>query len=121
MTNPAASPVDAYIAEFPAATQKLLQQMRTAIRKAAPRAEEAISYGLATYKLNGNLVHFGGFKGHVSFFPTPSGIEAFKEELTPWKVTKGTIQFPLDAKLPLGLITRITKFRVKETEATKKR
>jgi len=85
-------------------------------RKAAPRARETISYGIPTYKLNGNLVHFGAFKDHVSFFPTSSGVNAFKKELSKYRVAKATIQFPLDKPLPLGLIKRIVTFRVKENE-----
>lgn len=113
--------IDAYIAEFPDAVQVLLEQMRETIRKAAPTAEEAMAYGIPTFKLNGNLVHFGGFKNHVSFFPAPSGITAFQKELKPYKTAKGSVNFPLDAKLPLALIARITKFRVKENDAKKKR
>ena len=106
--------IDTYIAHYPKGVQLLLQKMRTTIKKAAPTAQEAISYGIPTYKLNGNLVHFGAFKDHVSFFPTSSGTAAFKEEISKYKVAKGTIQFPLDKPLPLGLITKIVRFRVKE-------
>lgn len=115
------STIDAYIADFPNDVRKLLTQMRTAIGEAAPKATEAISYGIPTFKLNGNLVHFGGFKNHVSFFPGSSGVAAFKKELKEYVVTKGTIQFPLDKKLPIGLIKKITKYRVKENEAKKKK
>jgi uncharacterized protein YdhG (YjbR/CyaY superfamily) len=88
--------------------------MRTTIKKAAPNAQEAISYGIPTYKLNGNLVHFGAFKDHISFFPTSSGTAAFKKEISKYKVSKGTIQFPLDKPVPFGLITKIVRFRVRE-------
>ncbi len=106
--------ISEYIANYPKDVQLLLKKVRATIKKAAPKAEEAISYGIPTYKLNGNLVHFGAFKDHVSFFPTASGTAAFKKEISKYKVTKGTIQFPLDKPLPLGLITKIVRFRVKE-------
>jgi uncharacterized protein YdhG (YjbR/CyaY superfamily) len=104
--------VDEYIGAFPEPTQKLLQQMRRAIRSVAPNAEETIKYGIPTYVLNGNLVHFGGFERHVSFFPTSAPVEAFKRELSRYETSKGTIHFPLDKPLPLGLIKRIVQFRV---------
>ncbi|HSW89576.1 MAG TPA: DUF1801 domain-containing protein [Patescibacteria group bacterium] len=107
--------IDEYIADFPKEVQSLLQKMRATIHKAAPQAIEAISYGIPTFKLNGkNLVHFGGFKDHVSFFPTGEGVSAFAKELSVYKVSKGTIQFPLDSTLPYELIGKITKHRVKE-------
>lgn len=109
--------IDAYIAQFPKEIQKGLQKIRQTIRKAAPKAEEAIKYGLAAFVLNGDLVYFGGFKNHLGFFPTGAGIEAFKEELTCFKWSKGTIQFPHGQKLPLALVTRIVKFRVKQNLA----
>ncbi len=87
--------------------------MRSTIKKAAPKAEEAISYGIPTYKLNGNLVHFGAFKSHISFFPGGRARAQFKE-LGKFKGGKGTVKFPLDRPLPLALITKIVKFRVKE-------
>jgi uncharacterized protein YdhG (YjbR/CyaY superfamily) len=106
--------IDSYIQAAPKEARALLKEMRALIKKAAPGAEEAISYGIPTYKLNGNLVHFGGFKDHVSFFPTSSGVSAFKKELSKYRTAKGTIQFPLDKPLPLGLIKRIVAFRLKE-------
>jgi uncharacterized protein YdhG (YjbR/CyaY superfamily) len=106
--------IDTYIANYPKNVQLLLRTMRATIQKAAPKAQEAISYGVPTYKLNGNLVHFGGFKDHVSFFPTASGTAAFKREISKYKNSKGTIQFPLDKPLPLDLITKIVRFRVVE-------
>src|SRR5688572_19731972 len=107
--------IDEYIAQFPKDVQEKLEKMRDIIHKASPKAEEAISYGIPTFKLNGkNLVHFGGFKNHASFFPASSGVKAFAKELAPYKVSKGTIQFPYDERLPIGLITKIVKFRVKE-------
>lgn len=106
--------IDSYIQAAPKAAQSHLRQMRVVIRKAAPQATEAISYRIPTYKLHGNLVHFGAFKDHVSFFPTSSGVAAFKKELSKYKIAKGTVQFPLDKSLPTGLITKIVKFRVKQ-------
>lgn len=106
--------VDEYIAMFPIEVQIKLKKMRELIKKAAPKAEESISYGMPAYKLNGPLVYFGGFKDHIGFFAVPSGIAAFKDELVGYKTSKGTIQFPLEKPLPSLLITRIVKFRVKE-------
>jgi uncharacterized protein YdhG (YjbR/CyaY superfamily) len=88
--------------------------MRQTIRKAAPEAEEAISYQIPTFKLNGNLVHFAAFKNHVSFFPTARGVEAFKKELSRFKGSRGTVQFPLDRPIPYDLVRKITVFRRKE-------
>ena len=99
--------IDEYINWFPIDTQTLLEQMRATIHKAAPDASEAINYGIPTFKLNGNLVHFGGFKTHIGFYPAPRGIEAFKKELEPYIAGKGTVQFPLDKPLPLQLITKL--------------
>ncbi len=106
--------IDEYIADFPTATQALLEQMRTCIAKAAPKAEEAISYAMPTFKLKGNLVHFAGYKEHIGFYPAPSGIKAFETELKKYKTSKGAIQFPINEKLPVTLITKIVKFRVKQ-------
>ena len=106
--------IDTYIAGFPKDIQKLLKQMRTTIKKAAPNATEAMAYGLPTFRLEGNLVHFGGFKTHIGFYPAPTGIQAFEKELAPYMAGKGTLQFPLDKPLPLDLVTRITQFRAQE-------
>ena len=113
--------IDAYIASFPKEVQGILEQIRRTIRKAAPGAVEAISYQIPTFKLNGsNLVHFAGWKNHIGFYATPSGNVAFKKELARYKVAKGSIQFPLDEPIPYGLVTKIAKFRVKETLVKKK-
>ena len=106
--------IDQYIATFPKETQQLLQQVRTTIKKAAPKAEEVISYGMPGFKLNGMLVWFAGYKNHIGFYPKPSAIEAFKKELSVYKHAKGSIQFPLDKPLPVALITKMVKFRVAE-------
>lgn len=115
--------IDAYINSFSGQTQKALVQMRAIIKKAAPKAEEVISYGMPAYKLDGMLVYFAGYDRHIGFYPTPSGIENFKEELSVYKSAKGSVQFPLDKKLPVSLITQIVKFRIaenKEKAANKK-
>ncbi|MBI5032626.1 MAG: DUF1801 domain-containing protein [Chloroflexi bacterium] len=112
--------IDEYIADFPQDIQERLQQMRATIHQAAPDAEEAISYQMPTFRLKGNLVHFAAFKNHIGFYPVPTGIEAFKKELSVYKMAKGSVQFPLDEPLPLKLITRIVKFRAKENLAKAK-
>lgn len=112
--NTSITTIDEYIASFPKDTQKLLEQMRATIHKAAPQATEAIAYGLATFKLNGNLVHFGGYKTHIGFYPAPRGIEAFKKETAQYQGGKGTLQFPLDKPLPLELVEKIVKYRFEE-------
>ena len=106
--------IDEYIAACPKDVQKMLKDLRKTIKAAAPDATEKISYQIPTFYLKGNLVHFAAFKDHISFFPTPSGIEAFKKELSVYKGAKGTVQFPLDKPLPLKLVSRIVKFRVAE-------
>ena len=106
--------IDEYIAQYPKDVQAILQRIRQTIQKAAPEATEKISYGIPTFTFHGNLVHFGGFKDHISFFPTAAGIEAFKEELGPYAVSKGTVHFPLDKALPLHLVQKIVKYRVKQ-------
>lgn len=114
--NPTAKPetVDAYIASFPEEVQKTLQQIRETIRQAAPEAREEISYAMPAYKLNGPLVYFAAFKNHIGFYATPTGHEEFAKELSEYKQGKGSVQFPLSQPLPLDLISRIVKFRVKE-------
>jgi uncharacterized protein YdhG (YjbR/CyaY superfamily) len=106
--------VAAYIGSYPKDTQAVLKKLRLTIRKAAPKAEESISYGMPVYRQNGNLVYIGGFKKHVSFFPGRAGIEAFLKEAKPYKAGTGTMKFLLDAPIPYALVARITKFRVKE-------
>lgn len=104
--------IDEYIAGFPPEIQEKLEKIRETIRKAAPKAEEAISYMIPTFKLHGNLVHFAAFKTHIGFYPAPGGIEAFKEELSVYEISKGTVRFPLDQRIPYALIRKIVKFRV---------
>ncbi len=114
MQNVKAKNIDEYIEAFPKHVQIKLQEIRATIRMAAPDAEEAISYAMPTFKLKGNLVHFAAFKSHIGFYPAPRGIEAFKKELSKYEGGKGSIRFPLDDPLPLRLIARIVKFRVKD-------
>src|SRR5262245_37178450 len=104
--------IDDYISGFPDDIQKRLEAIRRTIREAAPEAEEAIKYQMPTFTLEGNLVHFAAFKNHIGFYPAPRGIEMFKEELTAYEGSKGTIRFPLNKPVPLDLISRIVKFRV---------
>lgn len=111
-----ASTIDQYIAQFPDDIQQRLQDVRATIIKAAPKATEAIKYAMPTFVYHGNLVHFAAFKNHIGFYPAPTGITAFIKDLAPFEQGKGSVQFPLDKKLPLALITRIVKFRVKEME-----
>jgi len=109
------SDIDTYISSFPEEIQKILGELRATIRKAAPEAKETINYGMPTFTLKGNLVHFAAFKNHIGFYPTPSGIESFKKELSVYEGAKGSVKFPIDKPLPFDLISEIVKFRVKET------
>jgi uncharacterized protein YdhG (YjbR/CyaY superfamily) len=109
--------IDDYIAGFPGDVQAILQQIRQTIRQAAPDAQENISYQMPAFTLKGNLVYFGAFKNHIGFYPIPSGVEAFKEELSAYEQGKGSVQFPLDKPIPYDLISRIVKFRVEENLA----
>jgi len=110
-----ANSIDEYVAGFPPETQKALEELRALIKASASGATEKISYAMPTFDLNGHhLVHFAGYAKHVGFYPVPSGVEAFKEELKPYKTGKGSVQFPLDRPLPADLIRRIVEFRVEE-------
>ena len=109
--------IDEYIAGFPPDVQKILQQIRQTIHAAAPDAQETISYQMPTFTLHGNLVHFAAFKQHIGFYPVPSGIDAFKDELAVYKQGKGSVQFPLNQSIPYDLIHRIVLFRVQENQA----
>lgn len=109
--------IDEYIAGFPADIQARLQQIRQTIREAVPDAQEAIKYQMPTFTLKGNLVHFAAFKHHIGFYPAPSGIERFQDQLAEYKGAKGSVRFPLDQPIPFDLITEIVRFRVKENVA----
>lgn len=113
--------MDEYINTFPEDVQNILNELRQTIRKTAPEAEETINYQMPTFTLHGNLVHFAAFKNHIGFYPTPSGIEAFKKELSVYKNAKGSVQFPIDEPLPLPLIRRIVEHRVQENLARKQK
>ncbi len=106
--------VDEYIALQPTEVREKLEKLRQAIKKAAPKAEEAISYMMPSYKFHGVLVYFGAYKSHIGFYPAGRGISAFQKELSVYEGSKGTVRFPLDKPLPLGLIGKIVKYRVKE-------
>lgn len=106
--------IDEYIERHAIEDQRLLRQMRATIQNAAPEATEKISYGIPTFHMNGNLVHFAAFANHIGFYPTSSGITAFKKQLDRFRSSKGAVQFPKDNPLPLTLVTKIVKFRVKE-------
>ena len=106
--------VDEYFSAFPAGTKKILQQVRKTIKQAAPQAEEVISYNIPAFKLNGMLVFYAAYEKHIGFYPTASGIKVFQDESTGYKASKGAIQFPIDKPIPLALITKIVKYRVKE-------
>ena len=115
MATPKPTTIDEYIAGFPEDIQNILQQVRTTIKTAAPDVEETINYAIPTFTLRGkNLVHFAAFKEHIGFYATPTGNEAFKEDLSAYKGGKGSVQFPLIQPMPLALITKIVKFRVQE-------
>ena len=115
--------IDEYIGSFPADVREILEHLRNIIHENAPEAEEAIRYGIPTFTLNGNLVHFAAFEHHIGFYPAPSGIEAFKNDLAPYQHEKGSVRFPLDQPIPADLVKQIVQFRVKEQREseTKKR
>ena len=107
--------IDEYIKTFPKEVQAILENVRQTIRKAAPEAIETISYQMPTFKLNGKgLVYFAAYKRHVGFYPIPSGVEAFRKELSEYRQGKGSVQFPIDKPIPYDLVRRIVQFRVKE-------
>lgn len=108
------SSIDEYIAAFPADIQEILKKIRETIKKAAPAAEEAIKYGMPAFVLNGNLVFFAAWKKHIALYPAPRGNDRFKDELQKYEGGKGTLKFPINQRIPFGLITKIVKFRVNE-------
>jgi uncharacterized protein YdhG (YjbR/CyaY superfamily) len=105
---------NSYIASFPKQTQKLLKRLRSIIKKAAPKAEETISYNMPAFKLHGMLVWYAGHRTHIGFYPTSSPIRTFKDELAAYKTSTGAIQFPLDKDIPAALVKKIVKFRIRE-------
>ncbi len=114
--------MDAYIRKQPKDVQPVLKKMKQVIQATAPALEPTITYGIPTFKLDGkNVVHFGGWKTHIGFYPTPSAQGAFKKELAKYERSKGTVRLPLDKPMPYGLIRKIVRFRVKEAKASKKK
>jgi len=113
--------IDEYISTFPEDVRNILNTLRQTIKEVAPDAQETINYQIPTFTLHGNLVHFAAFKNHIGFYPTPSGMEAFKKELSSYKSAKGSVQFPIDQALPLPLIRRIVEYRVKENMERKQK
>jgi uncharacterized protein YdhG (YjbR/CyaY superfamily) len=114
--------IDEFIGQFPPETQAILQQVRDTIKSAAPDATETISYGIPTFQFHGNLVHFSGYAHHIGFYPGANGVHEFARELSGYKTSKGTVQFPLDKPIPFDLIRRITEFRLQENlEKVKKK
>lgn len=113
--------IDEYIANSPEAIQTFLKEVRKVVREVAPDATETIGYGIPTFKLNGNLVHFAGYKSHIGFYPGAEAIEVFKKDLSKYNTSKGTVQFSLDKPMPISLIKKITKFRVKVNLDKKKK
>jgi len=107
---------DSYINSFPDDVQAILQQLRSAIREAAPEAEETIKYAMPTYVQGGNLVHFAAYKNHIGFYATPTGHTTFEKELSQYKSGKGSVQFPIDQAIPLDLVKEIVRFRVQENK-----
>ena len=120
MTKKTLRNFDAYLERFPKNVQRILQKMRLTIKKAAPQAKETISYGIPAFTLNGLLVWFAAHKNHIGFYPRASAIAAFKKELSAYKGAKGSVQFPFDKPLPLALISRIVKYRMKQNLSKKK-
>lgn len=115
--TPVFNTIDEYIAAFPDDVQAILAELRTAVHQEAPEATETISYQMPTFYLKGNLVHFAAYKNHIGFYPAPSGIAAFKDELSAYKGAKGSVQFPLNKPLPLYLIRKIVRYRAAENLA----
>ena len=113
--------IDSYIGSRPDHVREKLGELRQIIRSAAPKAEEVISYRMPAFKLNGIVVYFAACKNHIGFYPTGSGITAFEKKLTGYSYSKGAIQFPLDKPLPIGLIKRIVKFRLRQDAEVNKR
>ena len=112
--------IDEYINSFPPGIREILEQLRTTIHENAPGAQETITYGIPTFTLHGNLVHFGAYEQHIGFYPTPPVIQAFEDELAPYHHAKGSVRFPLDKPIPFDLVRRMVRFRVEEHLTTGK-
>ena len=113
--------IDEYISNYPSEVQKILEKMRQTVKAVAPEATESISYGIPTFKLKKNLVHFGAYPTHIGFYPGPEAIEVFRKDLEGYELSKGTARFPLDQPIPYPLIKKITEYRVKKNTEKKKR
>lgn len=113
--------IDSYIQNYPAEVQPILEKLRQVIKKVAPEAQEAMSYGIPTFKLNGNLVHFGAYKNHIGFYPGSEAIQVFAKDLEEYTLSKGTVQFPLNEPLPFSVIEKMVSFRVAANLAKKKK
>lgn len=110
--------IDGYLASVPEDARAILESLRKAIRAAAPDADETMAYGIPTFRTNGrNLVHFAAFRSHIGFYPTPSAMIAFRKELAPYKQSKGSVRFPMDKPIPLGIVRKIVKYRVRENDS----
>ncbi len=120
MKSKPAATINEYIAGFPKDIQKMLELLRATIRKSAPKAEETIKYAIPTFTLNGNLVSFAAWKSHIAFYPAPVGVEGFKKELAPYAGAKSTAKFPLGKPLPLALISKMVKYRMKQMSEKEK-
>jgi uncharacterized protein YdhG (YjbR/CyaY superfamily) len=117
MNKQAIKDIDSFIAQFPIATQKLMTKVRNTIKKAAPAAVETINYGIPTFQLHGNLVHFSAYEHHIGFYPGADGIAQFQKEIANYKSAKGSVQFPLTEPIPYALISKITLFRVEQNKS----
>jgi uncharacterized protein YdhG (YjbR/CyaY superfamily) len=120
-TESSSQEVESFISRYPAEVQEILYKIRSIIKEVAPDAQEKLNYGIPTFTLNGNLVHYSGFKDHIGFYPTPSGVEKFKKQLSKYEGAKGSVKFPLDQPIPYDLIRKIAEFRVKEQRAKSKK
>lgn len=118
MANDTFKTIDEYILQFPIEVQEILKNLRKVIKESAPNAEEKMSWQMPTFVLHGNLVHFAAYKKHIGFYPSPSGIDTFKNELSDYKGAKGSVQFPINKPIPYELISKIVKFRVQENMKT---
>jgi len=108
--------VDEYISHHPKDIQQRLRQLRKTIQQAAPNCTETLNYGIPTYQQNGNLIHYAAYKNHIGLYPTPTAIEAFKDQLSDYTISKGAIQIAHNQTLPLELIQKIVVFRVQENQ-----
>jgi uncharacterized protein YdhG (YjbR/CyaY superfamily) len=123
MTTSKPRDIDEYIARFPLDIQEILEEIRVTIKKVVPEAEETISYGIPTFNLNGTyLIYFAAYKNHIGFYPVPRALDQLDKDFASYKTSgKGTIQFPLNKPMPLNLIIKLVKFKVKENVEKRKK